>query len=111
MQLEPVFIGGLGEDLPPFQSWRTVAGAPLAEVAQLMRDASVFVGNDSGPAHIAAAFGLPMVVIFGPSDAEIWAPWRTIGKVLKAHGPISSIPVSEALRAIERVYSVNEEHR
>ena len=111
MKLEPVFVGGAGEDLGPFQKWRTVSGAPLAEVAQLMRDASLFVGNDSGPAHIAAAFGLPMVVFFGPSDSEIWSPWRTVGKVLKAVGPIGSIPVGDALRAMERVYTVHEAHR
>jgi heptosyltransferase-3 len=106
MQLEPLFIAGPGEDLSPFQQWRTVAGAPLAEIARLMRDASLFAGNDSGPAHVAAAFGLPMIVLFGPSDPAIWSPWRTVGKVLKANGPISNISVSDAVRGIERVYSV-----
>lgn len=111
MQLKPVFIGGPGEDLSSFGQWRTLSGARFSEVAQLMRDAALFVGNDSGPAHIAAAFGLPMVVLFGPSDAEIWAPWRTVGKVLKADGPISNIPVANVLRAAERVYSVHEANR
>jgi len=111
LQLEPVFIGGPGEDLSAFAQWRTVIGAPLREIAQLMRDASLFIGNDSGPAHVAAAFGLPLVALFGPSDSEIWAPWRTVGKVLKANGPIASIPVSDVLRGAERVYSVQEAHR
>jgi ADP-heptose:LPS heptosyltransferase len=111
MRIEPVFIGGAADDLTPFQAYRTVSGAPLAEIAQLMRDASVFAGNDSGPAHIAAAFGLPLVVLFGPSDAGIWAPWRTVGKVIKANGPIENILVSDVLRGIERVYSVHEAHR
>jgi heptosyltransferase III len=111
MQLEPIFISGPGEDLSFFQQWRTVPGAPLSEVARLTRDASLFVGNDSGPAHIAAAFGLPLVVLFGPSDSEIWSPWRTVGKVVKTDGPIDSIPVSDAIRAVERVYSVHETYR
>lgn len=111
MHLQPVFIGGPGEDLSAFERWKTVSGAPLAEIAQLMRDASLFLGNDSGPAHVAAAFGLPMVVLFGPSDAEIWSPWRTVGKVLKAAGPIATIAVNDAVRAMERVYSVHEAHR
>ncbi len=111
MHLEPVFVGGPADDFAPFQNHSCVVGAPLAEVAQLMRDASLFLGNDSGPAHVAAAFGLPMVVLFGPSDAEIWSPWRTVGKVLKATGPIANIPFSDVLRAIERVYSVHEAHR
>ena len=111
MHLQPVFIGGPGEDLSAFQRWTTVSGAPLSEVAQLMRDAALFVGNDSGPAHVAASFGLPMVVLFGPSDAEIWSPWRTVGKVLKAAGPIETIAVSDAVGAVERVYSVQEANR
>jgi heptosyltransferase III len=97
--------------LSAFDQWRTVAGARLAEIAQLMRDAALFVGNDSGPAHVAAAFGLPLVVLFGPSDAEIWSPWRTVGKVMKAAGQISAIAVCDVIRAVERVYSVHEAHR
>jgi heptosyltransferase-3 len=111
MHLQPVFIGGPGEDLSAFQRWTTVSGAPLSEVAQLMRDAALFVGNDSGPAHVAASFGLPLMALFGPSDAEIWSPWRTVGKVLKAAGPIATIAVSDVIRAVERVYSVHEAHR
>ena len=72
--LEPVFIGAASEELGAFAEHRAVAGAPLADVKTLMAGASVFVGNDSGPAHMAAAFGVPQVVIFGNSDAEVWAP-------------------------------------
>lgn len=103
LDVEPVFIGGPGEDLSAFQNWRTVSGAPLPELACLLRDASLFIGNDSGPAHMAAAFGVPEVVFFGPSDAEIWSPWRTKAAVLTADGPIGSISVETALSAVERV--------
>jgi ADP-heptose:LPS heptosyltransferase len=103
LDLEPVFVGGPGEDLSAFQSWRTVSGAPLLELARLVRDASLFIGNDSGPAHLAAAFGVPEVVLFGPSDAEIWSPWQTTAAVLKADGPIASISVEAAVQAVERV--------
>ncbi len=96
---EPVFIGGPGEDLSAFSRWRTVSGASIPEIAQLMRDAAVFIGNDSGPAHIAAAFGLPVLVFFGPSDDEIWAPWRTKSAVLKGD-PIGSISVQSALESL-----------
>lgn len=101
--MQPVFIGGAGEDLSEFGRWRTIAGAPLGEIARLMRDAALFVGNDSGPAHVAAAFGVPAVVIFGPSDAEVWAPWRTDAAVLKADRPIGSISVEQAIAAVERL--------
>lgn len=47
----------------------------LAELMALIARASLFVGNDSGPAHIAAAFAKPLVVIFGSSNARVWHPW------------------------------------
>lgn len=47
----------------------------LAETMGLIERAALFVGNDSGPAHIAAAFARPLVVIFGPSNVDLWRPW------------------------------------
>jgi ADP-heptose:LPS heptosyltransferase len=104
LEMEPVFIGGPDDDLTPFSKFRTIADAPLGEIARLMRDASLFVGNDSGPAHIAAAFGRPQVVLFGPSDAEIWSPWRAPSLVLQAM-PMDDISVEQVIRAIEKVLS------
>jgi ADP-heptose:LPS heptosyltransferase len=96
--LEPVFIGGAGDDLAAFAEYRTVHGAPLSEIKVLLAGASLFVGNDSGPAHMAAAFGLPAVVIFSTSDPEIWGPWRTAGAVVRT--PAS---VEQVLDALDRV--------
>lgn len=49
----------------------------LPEVTALASRASLFVGNDSGVAHIAAAVGAPTVVIFGSSNLWHWRPWAT----------------------------------
>jgi heptosyltransferase-3 len=46
-------------------------------VTALVSRARLFVGNDSGIAHIAAAVGTPAVVIFGSSNVEHWRPWST----------------------------------
>jgi ADP-heptose:LPS heptosyltransferase len=61
----------------------------------------LFIGNDSGPAHIAAAFGVPVVVLFGPSDPVNWAPWRTEGHVLTNSEGIGRIAVEEVIAAAE----------
>ncbi len=47
----------------------------LPEITALASKAKVFVGNDSGIAHIAAAVGTPTVVIFGSSNRNHWRPW------------------------------------
>ena len=66
-----------------------------------MAGAQLFIGNDSGPAHIAAAFGVPVVVLFGPSDPVNWAPWRTEGHVLTNPDAIGVISVEEVVVAAE----------
>ena len=47
----------------------------LPEVTALASKAQVFIGNDSGIAHIAAAVGTPSVVVFGSSNRDHWRPW------------------------------------
>ena len=49
----------------------------LPEVTALTSRTRLFVGNDSGIAHIAAAAGAPCVVIFGSSNITHWRPWTT----------------------------------
>ncbi len=46
----------------------------LMELAQWLAGARIFVGNDSGITHLAAAVGTPVVAIFGPTDSGVWAP-------------------------------------
>jgi ADP-heptose:LPS heptosyltransferase len=103
LELTPVFIGGAGENLGAFERWRTVAGAPLPEIQSLIAGAALFLGNDSGPAHMAAAFGVPVVVIFGASDPVIWAPWRTQAEVLAGPAGIESVSTQEVKDALERL--------
>jgi ADP-heptose:LPS heptosyltransferase len=73
--------------------------APLDHVKRLMSGASLFIGNDSGPAHIAAAFGVPVVALFGSSDPVTWAPWRTESHVLTSANGIAGISVDAVLAA------------
>jgi ADP-heptose:LPS heptosyltransferase len=101
--LEPVFIAGPGESIDAFAQYRTLAGAPLEAIKSLLSGASLFVGNDSGPAHMAAAFGLPVMVLFGSSDPEIWRPWRTESSVLTNPAGIHSVGTAEVVQAIETV--------
>jgi ADP-heptose:LPS heptosyltransferase len=89
--LDPLFIGGGADDFSPFRAFRTISGAPLSQIKSLIAGASLFVGNDSGPAHMAAALGVPSVVIFGASDAAIWGPWRTVSEVVRATSGVAQV--------------------
>jgi heptosyltransferase III len=103
LDLDPVFIAGPGEDLSAFREYRTVVGAPLGEIKSLLNGAAMFLGNDSGPAHMAAAFGLPVVAIFGASDPAIWHPWRTASVVVQGPAGIRSVAEQQVLDALERM--------
>ncbi len=78
-------------------------GAPLGTIKSLIERAMLFVGNDSGPAHIAAAFGVPGVVIFGASDAVIWGPWQAPLEVVQHPAGIESVAVEDVQAALERM--------
>jgi heptosyltransferase-3 len=97
--LEPVFLAGPADDATPFAPYRVLHGAPLDEVKNLIAGAQLFLGNDSGPAHIAAAFGLPVAVIFGASNPATWAPWRTESRVLVATNSVAEITVEQVIAA------------
>jgi ADP-heptose:LPS heptosyltransferase len=58
---------------------RRLEGTSLAQFAAALAGARLFVGNDSGPAHMAAALARPVVVIFGSSSSPIWGPWPRQG--------------------------------
>lgn len=101
--VDPVFVAGPGEDLGAFSEFQTLAGAPLAEVKSLIGGAALFIGNDSGPAHMAAAFGLPVVVIFGSSDVTNWRPWKSPAEVVRGPAGINSVTVEQVTGALERL--------
>jgi lipopolysaccharide heptosyltransferase II len=52
-----------------------LTGLSLKEVIALIGLSRLFVGNDSGPMHIAAALKRPLVAVFGSSNADVWHPW------------------------------------
>jgi heptosyltransferase III len=103
--LDLVFIGSSGDDMAPFRDFECIAGAPLADVKTLLSEASLFVGSDSGPAHIAASFDVPLVVLFGRIEHQItWAPWQaTAAQSLADPRGIASIATEQVIAAIDAV--------
>ncbi len=100
--IEPRFIGTTADPLHRFRPLQTFT-PQLEETKALLAGATLFLGNDSGPAHMAAAFGLPMVVLFAASDAEVWRPWKTKAETIIAGEGIAAVTTQQVLDAIERL--------
>ena len=77
-------IGPAEETLAPLADTRSVRGAPLEQVVDLIGGAAAYVGNDSGPSHLAGALGASGVVLFGPTDPARWRPLSARLDVLRA---------------------------
>jgi ADP-heptose:LPS heptosyltransferase len=101
--MRPVFIGAAGDDLSVFSRYTCMQGRSLEEVKSLIAGATAFVGNDSGPAHIAAAFGVPVVVLFGSSNSNIWYPWRTPSRVLQSREGIALITIDRVVQSLQEL--------
>jgi ADP-heptose:LPS heptosyltransferase len=52
---------------------------------------------------MAAAFGLPSVVIFGTSDPAIWSPWRARSEVVQVPGGTAEVTVAQVVNALVRL--------
>jgi lipopolysaccharide heptosyltransferase III len=61
-----------GEEDPPLPG--AVRIYDLYELACWLAKARLYIGNDSGITHLAAAVGTPVLALFGPTDPEVWAP-------------------------------------
>lgn len=86
----------LAREWPP-----RVLGAALAR-------AGLFLGNDSGVSHLAAAAGAPTLALFGPSDPALWAPVGPRVAVLRAATGAPSLPeldLAEVVAAAARLRS------
>jgi ADP-heptose:LPS heptosyltransferase len=74
----------------------TVSDVPLNVIAAVYRRASLYVGMDTGPTHLAAMLGVPTVAMFGPTDPAAWGPLGPRVAVVRQE-PIETL-------AVERVW-------
>jgi heptosyltransferase-2 len=74
---------------------------PLPRVAALLARAGLFIGHDSGISHLAAAVGAPCVVLFGPTDPDIWAPPGPAIEIVRAGSPLMrDLPLEAVQNAV-----------
>jgi ADP-heptose:LPS heptosyltransferase len=73
---------------------------PLPRLAAIL-SRCVFIGHDSGISHLAAAAGARSVVMFGPTDPEIWAPRSAKVRIIQApNSDLTTLPVPTVMGAL-----------
>ena len=85
-----------------------ISPGTVGQLAAVLERVDLFVGNDSGPGHVAAAVGTPTVSLFGPTNPVVWRPLGPKAEVLASENQdIASIPVAvvvhTVLRALEEM--------
>lgn len=78
----------------------------LLDLADITRNARLYIGCDSGPLHLASAVGAPSVALFGPKDPRTYAPWNPRSRVVQKgseenpyHGEMTDITVDDVMKA------------
>jgi len=67
-----------------------VGSESLLTVYAALKRARLFIGNDSGAMHLAAAAGAPTLGLFGPSDDRLYAPWGPRARALRGPRPFEA---------------------
>jgi len=92
----------LAATLPPARC-SFAQSLPLAELAQRIQSAAAFVGHDSGITHLAAAVGLPCVVLWADTLEEIWRPQGEQSVVLKEITGVHTISVEKVMNELRKL--------
>jgi heptosyltransferase-2 len=85
----------------PASRVRVLRGIPLPALAAELRGCVGFAGHDSGISHLAAAVGLPGLVLWGPTNATVWRPRSDRFEILNGGNDLGALgvePVWEELR-------------
>jgi heptosyltransferase III len=79
-----------GREDPPLEG--AVFIDDLYQLACWLASASLYIGNDSGITHLAAAVGSPVLALFGPTDPAVWAPRNTHVRIARWNCALSELP-------------------
>lgn len=130
--LQAVFIGG-DNDIENVKKIGPLTAYPfhditgrlsLGELMALFEICALYIGNDSGPMHLAGAMGLPVIALFGPANEKRWGPLSDKSIVLRGEEPcqectgrhceynfkcITALSADEVKMAVERLINSMKE--
>lgn len=91
---DPVIAAGVAGHV------RLAVDLPLEALITQLGGCRLFLGHDSGISHLAAACGVPAVLLFGPTDPAMWAPPVPTVRVLRRGPSLETISVADVAREI-----------
>lgn len=103
-EFEVCWCAGPEEELPEARRF-----GDLYELACWLAGARLYIGNDSGVTHLAAAVGTPVVAIFGPTDPRVWAPRGSRVRVVapaRAGEPVEGVSLERVAVAADELLSL-----
>ncbi len=75
---------------------------PLPLLAAVLSKAHTYMGHDTGVSHMAAAAGAPCLLLYGPTDPEVWAPAnRAVHVLTSPTGMMEDLPIEAVFEAFE----------
>ncbi len=86
----------------PTNRFRLMQNCPLTELAQALGQCHAYAGHDSGISHLAAALGLPGLILWAGSNEAIWRPRSEKISVLRHPDGLSALPVDTVLECLAR---------
>jgi heptosyltransferase-2 len=89
----------LAAALPP-QRIKVAQSLPLTDLARLLQTCTAFVGHDSGISHLAAAVGLPGVILWSDTVEAIWRPPHEAVRIIRNNTGLKGLSVKEVLREL-----------
>jgi ADP-heptose:LPS heptosyltransferase len=99
-----VVLGGPGDTkvahqlrdvVPRKQLFDLTGRADLLTSYAVLKRARLYIGNDSGTTHLAAAAGAPTLALFGPSDERLYAPWGEKARVVRGPRDFEQIKAAD----------------
>lgn len=79
---------------------RVLQSAPLPQLGSVLAQCQAFVGHDSGITHLAAAVGVPVFALWGPSNEEIWKPLNPNVSIIRAGQNLPDLEVDGVAAAL-----------
>lgn len=97
----------LAKHLPP-ERIQIARSLPLTELAERLARCSTFIGHDSGISHLAAALGLPTLVLWGDTVEEIWRPQGARVVIAREAGGLGALNVERVWHDLQALLPVTE---